>query len=355
MTASADAPARPVHVVGPRRRHRKPPVAAGLRALTLTSGAAALGAAAWSPAPAHAADQQEIAAQVRNLRAAAEQATQEYDEATQNMARLQQQINTLQDQTAAAQAAIQRYAASLGRIAAAQYRGSGVDRTVQLMLAQQPDEFLQRAESMENLSHGQEAALHQAEQQRHALEQFRAQAGVDTRLAAQAQRQAAADQGRILAEYRQAQFLLRELSPARRAELNASGVTPQQIEGLPLATGRAAAAIAFAESKLGLWYQWGGTGNPSYDCSGLVQAAWRAGGVQLPRVTWDQLTVGQPIPPEEPDLRPGDLIFYLGGEHVAMYVGNGLVIHAPTTGQQIQYGEWDMMPITGVRRVIPGA
>ena len=43
----------------------------------------------------------------------------------------------------------------------------------------------------------------------------------------------------------------------------------------------------------------------------------------------------------------------LSGEHVAMYVGNGLVIHAPTTGQRIQYGKWNMMPITAVRRVLP--
>jgi cell wall-associated NlpC family hydrolase len=75
--------------------------------------------------------------------------------------------------------------------------------------------------------------------------------------------------------------------------------------------------------------------------------------VQLPRVTWDQIGVGQAVQPDLPALQPGDLIFYLDGAHVAMYVGNGLVIHAPTTGQRIQYGQWDMMPITAVRRILP--
>jgi cell wall-associated NlpC family hydrolase len=84
-----------------------------------------------------------------------------------------------------------------------------------------------------------------------------------------------------------------------------------------------------------------------------VQAAWAAAGVQLPRVTWNQIDVGRPVPAQLADLQPGDLIFYLDGAHVAMYVGNGLVIHAPTTGQQIQYGEWNMMPITAVGESFP--
>jgi cell wall-associated NlpC family hydrolase len=206
---------------------------------------------------------------------------------------------------------------------------------------------------MDTVTRGENEALQAAYQVQQQLEQFRAQAGLATTLAEQQEQAAAADKGRILAEYQQAQILLHELSPSEQIALNASGVTPDQIEGLPLVTGRAAAAIAFAESKLGLWYEWGGTGDPSYDCSGLVQASWRAAGVQLPRVTWDQLAVGRPVQPALQDLRPGDLIFYLAGEHVAMYVGNGLVIHAPTTGQRIQYGRWDMMPITAVRRVLP--
>jgi cell wall-associated NlpC family hydrolase len=351
MTKTAPAPAPSAPAAGPRR-HRKP---SPLRAVcTLTSGAAAaVGAAAWSPATAHAASAQEIAAQVRTLRAQADTATQQYDAATQTMARLQQQVDGLQAQTALAQAAMRQSAASLGRIAAAQYRGIGVDPALQLLLAQQPDQYLQRAATLDDVGRGEDEALKTAWAVERQLAQFRAQAGVDTALAAQEEEQAAADKGRIVAEYRQAQMLLSQLSAAQQRVLDASGVTLRQIEGVAPAQGRAGQAVEFAESKLGLWYEWGGTGDPGYDCSGLVQAAWAAAGVQLPRVTWDQLNAGQPVPPDEADLRPGDLIFYLDGAHVAMYVGNGLVIHAPTTGQQIQYGEWDMMPITAVRRVLP--
>jgi cell wall-associated NlpC family hydrolase len=220
------------------------------------------------------------------------------------------------------------------------------------MLAQQPDQYLRRAAALDELGRGEGVELRNVLAEQQQITQFRAQAATDLTAQAQAEQQAAAARGRILAEYQQAQTLLGQLSTAQQAALDATDVTPAQIAAVPQAQGRAASAIDFAESKLGLWYEWGGTGDPSYDCSGLVQAAWAAAGVSLPRVTWDQLDAGQSVPAALGDLQPGDLIFYLDGAHVAMYVGDGLVIHAPTTGERIQYGRWDMMPITAVRRVL---
>jgi cell wall-associated NlpC family hydrolase len=52
------------------------------------------------------------------------------------------------------------------------------------------------------------------------------------------------------------------------------------------------------------------------------------------------------------NLQPGDLIFYSGNEHMAIYVGNGIVVHAPSTGYQIQYAPWNLLPIDAVRRVV---
>lgn len=103
----------------------------------------------------------------------------------------------------------------------------------------------------------------------------------------------------------------------------------------------AGAAIAFATSKLGLPYQWGGTG-PLYDCSGLVQAAYAAAGVALPRDTYGQVNVGTPVARDQ--LQPGDLVFPDAG-HVSIYVGNGEVIEAPHTGAFVQrvkmWGWWE--------------
>lgn len=334
--------------------HRRARSPRGGVVCTLTTGAAAVGAAAgWTGAPARAASVASVTAEVHALRAQADEATQQYDEATQTLATLQQRVDSIQAQASTIQRQVNKYYGSLGRLAEAQYRGTGVDPTLQLLLSQQPDQYLQRAVTLNAFGRAENVALKSVLAQQEQLAQFHAQATTDLAQQTLYRRQAAAERGKLTSEYQDAQGLLGQLPAAQRRALDDSGVTPQQIAAVPRTSGRIAAAIDFAESKLGLWYEWGGTGNPSYDCSGLVQAAWRAAGIALPRVTWNQIAVGTPVPAQLPALRPGDLIFYLNGAHVAMYVGNGLVIHAPTTGQQIQYGEWDMMPVAAVRRVLP--
>ena len=346
-------------MVSHRRTKRLPGSAAHLRTVrgvcTVTSTVAAAGVAAvCAPGTGQAATVGSVGTEVQSLRAQSDIATQQYDQSIEEMALLQQRVNGLQAQTSTIQRQVNQYVGSLGRLAETQYQGSGLSPTLQLMFAQQPEQYLQRAVSLQALTQGEAVELKSVLLQQQQLNEFRSQATADLAQQAAAERQAAAARGSLLAEYQQAQSLLGQLTTTQRWALDASGVTPQQIAAVPQTDGRAALAIGFAESKLGLWYEWGGTGSPSYDCSGLVQAAWAAAGVALPRVTWNQLDVGQPVPAQLADLQPGDLIFYLDGAHVAMYVGNGLVIHAPTTGQQIQYGEWDMMPITAVRRVLPG-
>ncbi|HWG24637.1 C40 family peptidase [Actinospica sp.] len=322
---------------------------------TVTSSAAAVGVVAGvcAPGTGQAVTLDSVKAEVQSLRAQSETATQRYDQATQQMASLQQKVNAIQAEASTIRQQVDKYYGSLGQLAETQYRGSGIDPTLQLMFAQQPDEFLQRAVSLQALGRGESVGLRTVVQQQQQLTQFRAQASQALEQQATMEQQAAAARAEILAEQQHAQSLLGQLTAAQQRSLDYSGVTAEQIASVPQPLGRAALAIDFVESKLGLWYEWGGTGDPSYDCSGLVQAAWQTAGVQLPRVTWDQINVGQPVPAQLSALQPGDLIFYLDGAHVAMYVGNGLVIHAPTTGQQIQYGEWDMMPITAVRRILP--
>jgi cell wall-associated NlpC family hydrolase len=100
-----------------------------------------------------------------------------------------------------------------------------------------------------------------------------------------------------------------------------------------------ASAIAFAASKLGVPYVWGGTGPDGYDCSGLVQAAYRAAGVALPRVAQTQFDAGPRLPPFTPPV-PGDLVFFgtSAGEvsHVGIYIGAGEIVDAPHTGTVVR-------------------
>jgi hypothetical protein len=96
----------------------------------------------------------------------------------------------------------------------------------------------------------------------------------------------------------------------------------------------AAVAVRFALAQLGKPYQWGADGPRSYDCSGLVQTAWRAAGVGLPRVSRQQYRVGRTVSLKA--LRAGDLLFYARATgdprtiyHVGMYLGSGRMVEAP--------------------------
>ena len=108
----------------------------------------------------------------------------------------------------------------------------------------------------------------------------------------------------------------------------------------PPAPGNGAqAAIAFARAQLGEPYRWGADGPGSWDCSGLTAKAWAAGGKSLPHYSVAQYDASTPISASQ--LRPGDLVFWGDNNnpgsiyHVALYVGNDKIIHAPRTGRPV--------------------
>lgn len=103
----------------------------------------------------------------------------------------------------------------------------------------------------------------------------------------------------------------------------------------------AAGALAFARAQIGKPYKWGATGPASYDCSGLTQAAYKSVGISIGRTTTQQVFAGKAV--SKSDLRPGDLVFPHPG-HVQMYSGNGNIVEAPHTGEDVMeramWGFW---------------
>ncbi|WP_138445292.1 C40 family peptidase [Sinomonas susongensis] len=112
---------------------------------------------------------------------------------------------------------------------------------------------------------------------------------------------------------------------------------------------------ADAQKYVGVPYLWGGT-DPSkgLDCSGFVQRVYQDLGISLPRVVHDQMQAGTPVS-SLADAKPGDLLISFGGEHVAIYLGNGKAIDAPVPGQTIQVRDaWEKYGnLTAIRRVVP--
>ena len=132
-------------------------------------------------------------------------------------------------------------------------------------------------------------------------------------------------------------------------------------------------AVSWALKQRGGWYQWGGDctdglgDNPAHrcDCSSLMQQAYKAAGITIPRTTYDQVDTGRQVDMDKP--KPGDLVFNPGSDgsdarpgHVGMYVGNGMIVEAPRTGVKtrlVTYSSWRnstsaMTRITEVRRVV---
>jgi peptidoglycan DL-endopeptidase CwlO len=110
---------------------------------------------------------------------------------------------------------------------------------------------------------------------------------------------------------------------------------PAPYAPVPVAPG-GGGAVAAARSQLGVPYVWGGESpGVGFDCSGLVQWAWRQAGVNLPRTSGGQFAATTPV--SIADLEPGDLLFYgpSGSDHVAMYIGGGMMIEAPETGEVV--------------------
>jgi len=129
---------------------------------------------------------------------------------------------------------------------------------------------------------------------------------------------------------------LAQLAAQRNAASNTASNVP--------AAGGAAKAVAAAESQIGVPYQWGGEDpGVGFDCSGLTQWSWAQAGVSLPRTAAEQYDAVTHIPLSA--MQPGDLVFWSDGSgisHVAIYIGNGDVVHAPNTGSTVRIQAiWD--------------
>jgi cell wall-associated NlpC family hydrolase len=131
------------------------------------------------------------------------------------------------------------------------------------------------------------------------------------------------------------------------------GVTAPAVAAAPAAAASSAAqtAVNTALAQVGDRYAYGATGPNSFDCSGLTSFSYKAAGVSLPRTSRAQSTVGTPV--SKANLQPGDLVFFYSPvSHVAMYIGNGQIVHALNSSKPVQVMNLNSMPsYAGARRV----
>ncbi|MFE7130687.1 NlpC/P60 family protein [Streptomyces sp. NPDC057638] len=337
--------------------HRRPKQPGRARVTVLTATAAAAVALTSQTAQADPKpSKSEVKAKVDKLYEEAEKATEKFNGAQERQDKLQKQVDALQDKVARGQGELNELRDSLGSVASAQYRSGGMDPALQLLLSSDPDSYLDKASTLEQLGAKQAEAIADIQAKQRTLAQQRKEAQqtlgdlADTRTLLGGKKREV--QGKLAA----AQKLLNSLSAQERAEIKEEETranrTSQRADlgKTASASNRAAAAFAAGQSKIGTPYVYGASGPNSFDCSGFTSWAFAQANVSIPRTSQAQANIGQRIY-QQSDLKQGDLVFFYNDlHHVGFYAGNGQILHSPRTGAVVRYESINNMPFQfGVR------
>jgi cell wall-associated NlpC family hydrolase len=248
-------------------------------------------------------------------------------------------------------AQLDQQAAAVDALATHAYEGSTVSGIDALLSAGSPADLIDRMNTLGALARGQQRDIRAVTQARAALQDQKAR--LDSLVAKQTAQQndLASRKTKIEAQIvalkkqqdelarrqaEQARIAAAQAAAARRAAVpppTHSGGTPPPPP--PYVPGRAGKVVAYAYAQLGKPYVFGAAGPRAFDCSGLVMRAWEQVGVHLEHSSYIQMNE-QTVHIPRSQLQPGDIVFFYGGGHEGLYIGNGNVIHAPHTGDVVK-------------------
>ncbi|GAA3575605.1 C40 family peptidase [Streptomyces osmaniensis] len=352
-----------------------------LATAALTSVALLSQTANASPSTDDKPSLEEVEKKVDDLYRQAESATEKYNSAKDKTTKQRKRVDTLLDDVAKRTQKLNEAREELGRNAAAQYRtGAAAPDTATFLLADNPQDYFDQTQLMDRMTGRQKESVDDyftqqsetMEKRREATQSLEtltdsqndlksAKATVQQKLsdarellskltAEEKARLAAIEKRKQEEAARKAAELARQQAEAERQRQEEAAAAQQQESTQPPAESgssdsssssdssyatKAEKALAFARSQIGKPYVWGATGPDSYDCSGLTQAAWKAAGVDIPRVTYDQVNAGTTV--SLSNAQPGDLVFFYDDiTHVGIYIGNGMMIHAPKPGAYVR-------------------
>ena len=313
----------------------------GIAVTVLTlGGLAVMGGLAVYGGIAGAAPQPTVAqvqARINQLTSQFDQVSVQLDQASQQLSAARSKLAQVRVHLDYANAQFREAQATVAQTAAAAFEDSGATSVAGVLTSGDPSAVLQQGSLLMELSGNQNAQTKQlladaselagAEEQMQRTEN--GVAALKARLTAQRN-----SLGGLLATEKAtlASLTVPQQQTVASNSIGAGGTTTATYTG-PTST-QAEQAVAFAYAQLGKPYQWGATGPGSFDCSGLAQAAWAAAGVSIPRDTYEQWAALPHIAASA--LQPGDLLYYDGIGHVAIYVGDGYIIDAPQTGLDVE-------------------
>lgn len=267
----------------------------------------------------------EIEAQLDKSGEELEVIIESYNQINIDLAASQAKVQPLADNMTAA-------SANISQVAIASFKTSGNLRNLSVMLnASSSNDLMDRMSLLQQLS---------KEQQKQISDLSQAKKKLDETLAAQN-----AQKADLESKKKQIEGDVKKLDDLKKKAENAGSTKTKPVAKPtgppPAVSGQAGKAVTYAWNQLGKPYKWGAAGPSSFDCSGLTMMSWNAAGISLPHNAASQWKSSHVSHISRAQLAPGDLVFYSGLSHVGIYIGNNQIIHAPTTGKNVQIAPVD--------------
>jgi len=318
------------------------------RAATLVTGATTalallLPAASGDAAPAPTLSS--LVAQAKQLTYQINALSEQYDGLRVQLSSAKTAAAKAEKAAAADTAALKTSQATVGRLAAASYEQAGYDPVLQILSATNPDQYLNQASIMTQLDQTNSTRV----------SDLRKAQAADHRAKETAQQQitrVTALETSMNSKKKQIQAEINKVNSATMTQamavFNQTGSYPDI--PIPGGSGVGAKALQAALSKRGDPYVWGAAGPSEFDCSGLVLWAYAQEGIHLDHYTGDQWNEGTHVSRDQ--LEPGDLVFFYADiSHVGLYLGDGLMVDAPSFGQDVMVQKIDWSIFVGAVRV----
>jgi cell wall-associated NlpC family hydrolase len=270
-----------------------------------------------------------------------EDVVESYNQMKINLAKSKSDEVKLVQSLGPAQAALKVATADIGKIAATAYKDGDIG-TINVVL-EGPGSLLDRMSVIDQMTRSRQRQINNYTA---LTENFTSRkAALKT---TQVKQSAQVDE--LAARKKKIENDLKKLYDMRSAAYGSATETGSKYSGpIPNIAGSAGKAVSFAYNAIGVMYKYGASGPGGYDCSGLTMAAWAKAGRSLPHNAAAQYSSTARISKSE--LKAGDLVFYRGNGHVALYVGGGQIIDASHAGAPVSKRSMDIMTPNGYGRV----
>lgn len=272
------------------------------------------------------------------------------------------------------------FQSAVDRVAAAQYTGGRTDGMTAMLTADSPQDLIDKLSVQRVIASEMAAQMQSYRDASNEAARIEAASAESAATAKTAAEQAAAVRAELQSKQSKLQVQIAvvkaqytALTPAQREALaavppppppgpealpnpdgpevlaSAPGLLAPPPEAAVMPGGHAVTAVQAALTRIGSPYSWGGSGPGAFDCSGLVMWAFQQAGINLPHSSQALARGGTPVSMDQ--MQPGDLVTYYGdASHVAIYIGDGMMVHASTYGVPVAVAPVDNAPIHNVRR-----